>query len=204
MTRFHTGSLGRRERVDTRVDNDRQLIDGCRGGDRRAWRRLLDRYERLVYAVPHNLGVSGEDADDIVQSTFTIFLERIDTLTTNDRLGAWLSTVARRQTFRLWERRQRDHAVAERAVESVDDDAWATRIEEVEWVDRALAGLNERCRALLTQLYFTDPPPAYDEVARNLGRPVGSIGPTRARCLATLEKLLAELVTESDVPDTTN
>jgi RNA polymerase sigma factor (sigma-70 family) len=199
--RFHTGNVGRRDGVDSRVNDDRQLIDGCRAGDRRSWRRLLDRYERLVYAVPYNLGMSGEDADDVVQSTFAIFLERIDTLTTNDRLGAWLSTVARRQTFRLWERRQRDQAVAERAVESVDDGAWAIRIEEVEWVDRALAGLNERCRALLTLLYFTDPPPAYDEVARDLGRPVGSIGPTRARCLATLERLLADLTEEPDATD---
>jgi RNA polymerase sigma factor (sigma-70 family) len=184
--------------MDSCVDTDRQLIDGCRAGDRRAWRRLLERYERLVYAVPHNLGMSGEDADDVVQSTFAIFLERIDTLTTDDRLGAWLSTVARRQTFRLWERRDRDQAVMDRSNEVVDDDAWSTRIAEIEWVDRALAGLNERCRTLLTLLYFTDPPPPYDDVARRLGRPVGSIGPTRARCLATLEKLLAELLDEPD------
>lgn len=171
-----------------RPTDDRALIDGCRRGDRRAWRRLLDRYGRLVYSIPLQLGLAPHDADDVAQATFAAFLDGIDTITTDDRLGPWLGTVARRQSIRVIERRDRDRRGLDAlAYDPAADDAWTARVAEVEWVDRALAELPERCRRLLALLYFADTPPSYEEVAATLGMPIGSIGPTRARCLAALE-----------------
>lgn len=171
--------------------DDRPLIEGCRRGDRRAWRRVLDRYGRLVYSIPLQLGLSAEDADDVAQATFAEFLAGIDGITTDDRLGAWLGTVARRQSIRVIERRERDRRGLDALPhDAAADDEWTARVADVQWVDRALAELPERCRRLLTLLYFTDPAPSYDEVSVALGIPVGSIGPTRARCLTALEAAL--------------
>lgn len=176
------------------VETDQQLVEGCRVGDRRAWRRLLDRYGRLVYSIPRNLGLSEADAEDVAQATFAAFLSGIDGIHTGERLGAWLSTVARRQSIRVWERRERDRAIlASSSASELDHDSWTIRVEEIEWVDQALAALSERCRRLLTTLYFTEPAPSYVEAAERLGLPVGSIGPTRGRCLDALETELKRL-----------
>jgi DNA-directed RNA polymerase specialized sigma24 family protein len=66
------------------------------------------------------------------------------------------------------------------------------RWETVEWLHGGLAQLNERCRELLIALYFDEQQTAYTEVAHRLGVPVGSIGPTRARCLERLKHILGE------------
>ena len=177
--------------------DDRDLIEGCRRGDRRAWRRTLDRYGRLVYSIPLQLGLSTDDADDVAQATFAEFLAGIDSIVTDDRLGAWLGTVARRQSIRLIERRERDrHGLDALPHDLVDHDEWTARVAEIEWVDQALAQLPERCRHLLVLLYFTDPPSSYERIAAALDMPIGSVGPTRGRCLASLETELARRATE--------
>ena len=57
-------------------------------------------------------------------------------------------------------------------------------------VRAGLSQLSEKCRDLLKALYYSDPPLSYDEITRDLGIPYGSIGPTRARCLERLQKVL--------------
>ncbi|HEU4753729.1 MAG TPA: sigma-70 family RNA polymerase sigma factor, partial [Armatimonadota bacterium] len=64
------------------------------------------------------------------------------------------------------------------------------RLEEEQLVRDAVEELGERCRTLLGWLYQTDPPPPYTEIARRLNVPVGAVGPTRARCLQQLKRLL--------------
>src|SRR3990172_10262395 len=75
---------------------DRDLILACRSGDKIAWERLLDKYERLVYSIPLNYGLTSEDAADISQITFTILIQSLDRLRDDTRLAPWLATVARR------------------------------------------------------------------------------------------------------------
>ena len=89
---------------------DRDLILDCRNGDLGAWQRLLDRYERLVFSVPRRYGLSREDAADITQLTFTILFQSMDTLSEDSTLGAWLTTVARRHTWRRLDRKRREEA----------------------------------------------------------------------------------------------
>ena len=89
---------------------DRDLILDCRSGDLGAWQSLLDRYERLVFSVPRRYGLSREDAADITQLTFTIFFQSMDTLSEDSTLGAWLTTVARRHTWRRLDRKRREEA----------------------------------------------------------------------------------------------
>ena len=64
----------------------------------------MDRYARLVYAVPVNLGVTGMDAEDVAQATFEALHTSLDRLAEPHRVSAWLVTVARRQTFRVMDK----------------------------------------------------------------------------------------------------
>lgn len=173
---------------------DESLLEGSRRGDARAWRQILDRYERLVYSIPLNFGLSHADADDIAQTTFTALVRSLDAVEDEARLGSWLATVARRQTWRLVEQRRRerpeDHAMLDRS--STDDDARAS-VERLEWMHQGLVRMDDRCRDLLAALYFDDGEPSYADVAERFGIPVGSIGPTRARCLQKMRTVLDSL-----------
>jgi RNA polymerase sigma factor (sigma-70 family) len=181
----------------TLSESDRDLILGCREGDSAAWQALLDRYERLVFSIPLNYGLSREDAADIAQLTFSILIQSLDTLREDSSLGAWLATVARRHTWRLMERNRREGTGAQRDLaESATllgrNEEEIERWELLEWLNEGLSLVSEACRRLLQALYFDPQQPSYAEVAEHLNMPVGSIGPTRARCLKSLRQALTE------------
>jgi len=176
------------------LQTDRDLIRACRTGDARAWERLLDKYERLVFSISLNYGLTTDDAADVTQITFTILLQNLNTLPDEMRLSAWLATVARRHTWRLLARNRReavnpdeDLAGNETLGGIVDN---RERWELAEWLNHGLSLLDERCRQLLLALYFDAEQPSYAQVADQLNMPVGSIGPTRARCLEQMKRNL--------------
>lgn len=178
-------------------ETDLDLLNACRRGDVRAWERLVRKYERLVYSIALNHGLTADDAADITQLTFTILLESLDSLRDDSNLASWLGTVARRHTWRLLKRAGREDTHAE---EDVAEAAWLMnrpgddpirRWELAEWLDGGLSQIDERCRRLLIALYFDPEEPAYTEISERLGMAVGSIGPTRARCLQRLRDVLA-------------
>jgi RNA polymerase sigma factor (sigma-70 family) len=179
------------------IELDRDLILDCRNGDLGAWQRLLDRYERLVFSVPRRYGLSREDAADITQLTFTILFQSMETLSEDSTLGAWLTTVARRHTWRRLDRKRREETgwyesssekilLADTGTEDVE------RWELTEWLDYGLSLVGKPCRDLLSALYLDPKQPSYAEVAACLGMAVGSVGPTRIRCLKRLRRVLGE------------
>jgi RNA polymerase sigma factor (sigma-70 family) len=183
------------------ADPDRDLIVRCRQGSTGAWQRLFNKYERLVYSIPLRYGLSRHDAADITQTTFTILIQSLDTLRDDSRLGPWLATVARRHTWRLMERNRRtiasehldDTSLAESAALLGKSDADSIEHWELsEWLDAGLSKISESCRKLLVELYFQPERSSYVEVAARLDMPIGSIGPTRARCLKRLRQVLGE------------
>jgi len=179
-----------------RPETDHDLIQACHAGDARAWERLLDKYERLVYSIPLNYGLGTDDAADVTQITFTILIQGLNTLRDDTRLAPWLATVARRHTWRLLARNRRESVDPQEDFsehESFDDtvDPWE-RWELIEWIDQGLNLLDERCRRLLLALYFDPDRPSYVQVAMHLNMAVGSIGPTRARCLEQLKRHLTD------------
>jgi RNA polymerase sigma factor (sigma-70 family) len=177
------------------VKSDRSLIRACRRGDVGAWQSVLDRYERLVFSVPRRYGLSHEDAADITQLTFTILIQSMDTLSEDSNLGAWLITVSRRHTWRLLDRNRRKVA-SEYAIRgetntppvSEDIEHW----ELGEWLNQGLSLVSKDCRELLSALYLEPAQPSYADVAARLGMAVGSVGPTRIRCLKRLRQILGE------------
>ena len=177
--------------------SDRDLIRGCHQGNVGAWRRLLDKYERIVFSVPRRYGLSTDDAADITQVTFTILVQSIDELPEDSKLGGWLTTVARRHTWRLLERNRRQgvtkHAAPEESarLQSTDPET-VEKWELTEWLDHGLSMISRQCRDLLSALYLDPDQPSYAEVAARLGMAVGSVGPTRIRCLERLRRALDE------------
>lgn len=171
---------------------DRDLIQSCRAGDAGAWERLLNKYERLIFSISLNHGLTTEDAADVTQITFTILLQNLNTLPDEIRLASWLATVARRHTWRLLARNRREAVnpdedlAGNEALGGIVDDV--ERWELIEWLNHGLSLLDERCRRLLLALYFDAEQPSYAQVAEHLKLPIGSLGPTRARCLEQMRR----------------
>ena len=175
---------------------DRDLILACKKGQARAWDRLVAKYERLVFSIPRSYGLSREDAADVSQLTFTILIQSLDSLTEESNVKAWLATVARRHTWRMMERGRREGTDKE---EDLADTPWlhgnekpSERWETIDWLDGGLSKMSEPCQKLLKALYLDEDEPSYAEISERLNMPVGSIGPTRARCLQRLRTVLGE------------
>lgn len=173
---------------------DASLVARCLEGDEAAWESLLARHGPVVWAVASRLDLSRDDAADVFQSTWRIALEEIGTVRDPAAFGGWIARVARHQAMRV----RRGYGIARKSREKVaredvdlslpDEDL--ERLETRRRVREALGRIGERCARLLTALYFDDPVPSYDEIARRFSMRIGSIGPTRARCLA---KMLGEM-----------
>ncbi|NJN53006.1 MAG: sigma-70 family RNA polymerase sigma factor [Gammaproteobacteria bacterium] len=182
---------------------DDELVRRCRAGDAAAWSTLVRRYQRLVYTVPRRAGLSDDDAADVFQVCFQRLLEHLDRLNDGSRVRAWLVTTAKRESLRRVERAgrfaQTSNAVRENDGESLLDslvdgapqqDDWLADLQELHIVRDAVDRLDARTRRFIELMFLQDEPLQYADIAAKLGIPEGSVGPTRARCLAKLRNLL--------------
>jgi RNA polymerase sigma factor (sigma-70 family) len=183
-------------------ETDASLINRCKAGESAAWEALVRRYQRLVYAIVRRIGLDEHAAADVFQTVFVRLMEHLPRLTQLDRLQAWIVTTAKREALL-----QRKRGLRNVSITTSEDDGNASEwdvADDAPAVDDALAELqaqhqvreamnrlDARCRELLTLLYAQDDDKiAYDEVAARMGMPVGSVGPTRARCLGKLRALV--------------
>lgn len=172
------------------VLSDQALLAACAVGDAQAWRSLLARYERLVFATALRQGLNRDDAADVTQTVFIALLDSISQLRQQDRLPFWLMTVARRQAWRIARHASLEQPSPHVAVLASEPGLdW----EDVALLHEALNQLQPPCRDLLLALYFDPSEPSYADVARRQGRAVGGIGPMRGRCLESLRTLLADM-----------
>jgi RNA polymerase sigma factor (sigma-70 family) len=172
-----------------------RLVRHAADGDRWAWERLVDQYARLIWAMTRDFKLTESDAADVAQVTWLRLLEHIDRLEHPARVGSWLAATARRECLRNVARRNKlvpggdDLPLNEVAAHEPDIDERLLAGERAKVVREALARLPWRWQRLI-ELLMADPPASYAEISDKLGFPVGSIGPTRARCLARLRVLL--------------
>lgn len=183
---------------------DKQLLIACRKGDESSWEALVDRYQRLIYAIPRRAGLNEDQAADVFQEVFVTLFEKLNEINEPDRLQAWIVTTARRKTWKLMSKERtlrvgqtRDHD-DEAELQAVIDatppaDETLVRLEEQHRIRTAISALDDRCQKLLTMLYYQPEPPSYSEIATAFGTSEGSIGPTRARCLKKLLRLLEKM-----------
>jgi len=172
-----------------------QLVHRAAAGDLRAWEALVDQFGRLIWSVTGRFKLVDSDAADIAQTTWLRLFEHIDSLKYPDRIASWLAATARNECLR--------HLSAHKnIVLGHDEDDLASIVacepeiderlladERALVVRKALTRLPRRHQRLLEML-MADPPASYADISDELGLPIGSIGPTRGRCLARLRVLL--------------
>ncbi|MPZ72797.1 MAG: sigma-70 family RNA polymerase sigma factor [Nitriliruptorales bacterium] len=172
-------------------------------GDQDAWNALVDRFNNLVWAVARAFRLSSADAADVVQTTWLRLVEQLDRVREPERLGAWLATTARREALHLIRRSGRQLPTGDiemfDGVNATDPEPDARLVvdERDKMLWRCVDGLTHRCHVLL-RILMADPAPSYEEVSAALDLPVGSIGPTRARCLERLRTLVVRAGISAD------
>jgi RNA polymerase sigma factor (sigma-70 family) len=172
-----------------------RLVRRAANGDPRAWEQLIDKYGRLIWSITTGFKLVESDAADVFQTTWMRLIEHIDRIEHADRVGSWLAATARNECLRLLSTRKRLVLVHEN--DSFDGpvphepqvDEALLAAERAEVVREAMTHLPRRWQRLMEML-MSDPPASYAEISDELGLPVGSIGPTRGRCLARLRTLL--------------
>lgn len=181
-----------------RADEVFSLLQRAAGGDQAAWDQLVDRFNGLLWAITRVHRLSYADGADVVQVTWMRLLEHVDRIRDPEQLGSWLATTARRECLRVLRSAGRARPVevppeppVPHGTESAPELA-ALVAERDELLHRALGELSPRCQRLLGALMAAQPL-SYAEVSAALNLPIGSIGPTRGRCLDCLRRHAARL-----------
>jgi RNA polymerase sigma factor (sigma-70 family) len=173
---------------------DAHIVLAAARGDRACWKRLVDRYSSLLWAVTRAHNLHADDAADVVQTSWLRLIEHIAHIRNPDGIGAWLATTARRECLRLLRRAARCQPSDELDMlideEVSGADARLLRDERDSALRSAFKRLPGRDQALLRML-TADPAPSYEEIAAALGVAIGSIGPKRGRALERLRRELA-------------
>lgn len=193
-----------------------EAVRSAAAADAHAWRALVDQYTDLVWAVARGQGLARNDAADVVQNTWLRLTEHLSRLTEPAAVGAWLVTTARNESRRILRQSQRAVPVEVRSAARYDGrepgldgspeneseawrddtappaDTWVLDAERDAELWRAFERLPTRCRGLLRML-IAEPPPSYADVSQALEIPIGSIGPTRSRCLQHLRSVFEPL-----------
>lgn len=165
------------------------LLTAAIQGQESAWVALFNRFSTALHAVARSCRLNPYDGEDVVQTTWLRLIENAHRIQNPQALGAWLAITARHECLRLIRISARERSMD--PSELPDDGitpAVANRLlarERDEVLRRAIEGLPPHQRSLL-QISIADPPPNYQQISAALRIPIGSIGPTRGRALASL------------------
>jgi RNA polymerase sigma factor (sigma-70 family) len=176
------------------------LVQAAAEGDHRAWDTLVDRFAGLLWSIARRYSLNEADAADACQMTWLKLVEHLDSIKDPARLPGWLSTTCQRECLAVLRRSGRTVPVSDEGFldarsapsEGTDHQVLVADVNRTLWA--AFGRLDERCQRLLRVLIADaeEGPPSYQGVAVTLGMPTGSLGPTRARCLARLRRLLED------------
>jgi RNA polymerase sigma factor (sigma-70 family) len=185
------------ELLDSAVLTDEvaTLVAAANAGDQAAWAQIINSYARLVWSIARSFRLGDADAADVAQATWLRLVQHLGKVRDPRCLGAWLATTARREALALLRRSGRDVPVDTGELRHVEGrqpapDDRLLRAEQNSEVHAAFDALPARCRQLLRAL-LNDPPMSYEQAATLLDMPIGSVGPTRSRCLEQLRTLLS-------------
>src|SRR4051794_40222496 len=176
-------------RADYADAGDGELVAACRRGDQLAWDTLVQRHTRGLWAIARYCGLDGATAQDVVQTAWANLCRRLDHLENDDAVRGWLNTTVRNEAIKVCKRERRPPVSEVATTFEPAFDEPLIEAEEIAVLRAGFAQLSAELRELLT-LLFAEPDPCYRDIAARIGRSVGSLGPTRARALAKLRKIL--------------
>ena len=183
-----------------------ELVNRAVAGDQEAWDAITERFNDLLWGIARSHRLSVTDAGDVVQTTWLRLVENLDRIREPERLAGWLSVTARNECITLLRRSGRElrdwngtqtYDLVDTRLPPVDLKLLEDERDQHLW--RTFAQLPERCQVLLRVLMTADPA-SYAEIASALSMHIGSIGPTRMRCLDRLRQLMATSDYSFDIP----
>ncbi|MFI6175435.1 RNA polymerase sigma factor [Nonomuraea sp. NPDC051191] len=168
------------------------LVSDAQEGDAQAWERLVEEFTPMLRSRIRRFRLGHEDAQDVLQTTWLLAWQNLKRVEDPQRMPGWLATIAFRECLKLTRRTREICTPDLDTLGSTDDvDRELARIWLAGTLEELVEELPTAQRVLFRALTETSEP-HYVDVARRLGRPVGSIGPTRARCFAKLRGLLQD------------
>lgn len=173
------------------------LVRSAADGDQRAWQELVARFSGMIAAVGRRYGLSVADVNELQQTTWLRLVEHCSRIEHPERVGGWLATTARRESLQLLKRASRYTTGADELLSNLPNshapelDAGPLAEERSVVLRSAWGKLKPRCQELLS-LLLADERVAYKDLSELLSMPVGSIGPTRMRCLEHLRRLVVD------------
>jgi RNA polymerase sigma factor (sigma-70 family) len=186
---------GMDERGPDRAARITALMSAARQGSDDAVGEIVAEFSPLLWHVARAAGLSPGDAQDVLQTVWMRLIEHLDDIRTPTALAGWLVVTTRREAWRVRaaERKQiptDQESFAELPVKGPGSEEQVIIEDQRRRLWAAIRRLSPRCQELLRIVAFV-PRPDYAAVAAGLGMQIGSIGPTRGRCLAKLRALLA-------------
>lgn len=191
---------------DTTVHpNTTALVARCRRGDAAAWDALVQRFAALVHAVAVRHGLPPMEVDDVGQEVFLALARHLERIENPEALPAWLLITTRRLSWRAVQKRRQEVNLAsddnpdtteqmrDSALQMPGMETLLVGWQRQEALEKGLSRLDAKCRTLLWLLFLDREEPSYEEICGQLGMPIGSIGPTRTRCLGKLRSILEGL-----------
>ncbi|MGH8900625.1 MAG: RNA polymerase sigma factor [Egibacteraceae bacterium] len=168
-----------------------ELVRFAALGDEGAWEVIVTRYRGLLWHIARAYRLTDSEAADVVQTTWLRLVQHLECIRNPEAVGAWLVTTARRESLRALRLSSRERPTADANEPEAAD--WYERDPEAQALTAEVNSVLWRCvdempardRTLLRVL-MADPPASYQEISAALNMPIGSIGPTRARCLQRL------------------
>lgn len=167
---------------------DAELAALCRAGDQDAWRELVERFSRYVYAITtQGFRLAQDEADDVFQDVFARAYERLDTLRSDEALRPWIGQLARRCCLDRLRARARERPAEPDALEEAADEDVLAKLEEAIAVHEALDALSPDCQEVLDRFFCRDE--SYRTIGDELGLPGGTIASRISRCLTRLREV---------------
>jgi len=173
-------------RTDLTVElSDAALVARCRAGDDDAWRELVERFSRYVFAIAvQGFRLPPQDAEDVFQEVFARVYQRLDSLRDDEAVRPWIAQLTRRLCIdRLRSGSHESDADLDELPEVPGDDLLG-KLEDAFDVHEAMAALPENCRVILDSFFARDE--SYRTIGEALGLPAGTIASRISRCLDKL------------------
>ncbi len=170
------------------------LVTRARNGDKQAWDALVERYAPLIWSICRRYRLGRADADDVGQSVWMCLVDQLDKIRDPAALPGWLATTTRRECWRVVGAARGPNAVVCALDAETIPDGQAEAVEQELLAAERHAALREAFIHLplegqrLIAMLIEDPPVPYAQISAKLGIPVGSIGPSRGRCLDKLRR----------------